>query len=52
MKSCFGMLLILLVLTAVIGTGGLLWYLSSSAEFTRKDAPSTPAPAAVTPPGR
>jgi flagellar basal body-associated protein FliL len=44
MKSCFGMLLTLIVLLAVIISGATIWYLSSSAEFTRKDAP---APAAA-----
>lgn len=45
MKSCFGLLLVLLVLTAVIGGGALLWYLSDSAEFSRKDGRSAPAAA-------
>jgi hypothetical protein len=44
MKSCFGMLLTLIVLLAVILSGATIWYLSNSAEFTRKDAP---APAAA-----
>jgi flagellar basal body-associated protein FliL len=39
MKSCFGLLLVLLVFTLVAGGGGLVWYLSHSAEFSRKDAP-------------
>jgi hypothetical protein len=44
MKSCLGLLFILLVFTLVVGGGGLIWYLSRSAEFSRKDAP---APRAV-----
>jgi flagellar basal body-associated protein FliL len=43
MKSCFGMLLTLIVLLAVIFSGATIWYLSNSAEFTRKDAPAPPA---------
>lgn len=43
MKSCFGLLFVLLVLIAVIGTGGLIWYLSATAEFSRKDAQTPPA---------
>jgi flagellar basal body-associated protein FliL len=43
MKSFFGMLLVLLVLVAVVGGGALLWYLSDTTEFSRKDAPTAPA---------
>jgi flagellar basal body-associated protein FliL len=43
MKSFFGMLIVLIVLVAVVGGGALLWYLSDTAEFTRKDAPSAPS---------
>ncbi len=52
MKSCLGLLLVLLVMVAFLGTGGLIWYLSSNAEFTRKDAPeaTTAPPAAPLPP--
>jgi flagellar basal body-associated protein FliL len=54
MKSCFGMLLVLLIVLAILGTGGLIWYLSSTATFTRKDAaaPHSPvaAPTSVRPP--
>jgi len=39
MKSCLGMLLTLVVLLAVIVSAATIWYLSSSAEFSRKDAP-------------
>ena len=38
MKSFLGMLFTLLVLTAVIGGGALLWYLSKTTEFSRKPA--------------
>lgn len=44
MKSCFGLLMVLLVFTVVIGGCALIWYLSHSAEFSRKD---TPAPRAT-----
>ena len=39
-RSCFGMLIVLLVFILVVGGGGLIWYLSSSVEFTRKDVPA------------
>ena len=35
MKSCLGMLIAIIVLVAVLGTLGGIYYLSSSAEFTR-----------------
>ncbi len=35
MKSCFGMLLALVFFVLVIGGGGLIWYLSKTAEFSR-----------------
>ncbi len=41
MKSCLGMLITLIILLAVIGSGAAIWYLSDTAEFTRKDAPAT-----------
>lgn len=40
MKSCFGLLLALTILVAVIGTGAAIWYLSGTAEFSRKPVPS------------
>jgi len=40
MKSCFGMLLTLIVLLAVIVSGATIFYLSQTAEFARKDAPA------------
>jgi hypothetical protein len=42
MKSCLGTLFILLVFVLVTGVGALIWYLSHSAEFSRKDAPPPP----------
>ncbi len=38
MKSCLGMLVALLVLVAVLGTGAGIWYLSDTAEFARQEA--------------
>ncbi len=49
MKSCLGLLLAMGVLVAVLATAGGLWYLSSSAEFGRKEVPAQ-VPAEV--PGR
>jgi hypothetical protein len=40
MKSCLGMLLTLVVLLAVILSGATIWYLSNTAEFSRKGAPA------------
>jgi hypothetical protein len=45
MKSCLGILITFLVLVAVVGGSALLWYLSSTAEFSRKDQPAASAPA-------
>ena len=42
MKSCFGLLLTMLILIAVIGTGATIWYLSNTSEFTKKEAPARP----------
>lgn len=42
MRSCFGLLLALLILFAVIGTGAAIWHLSDTAEFARKDTPAAP----------
>ena len=39
MKSCLGLLLTLLILIAVIGTGAALWYMSANTEYSRKDTP-------------
>jgi hypothetical protein len=40
MKSCLGLFLALLILVAVIGSGAAIWYLSDTAEFSRKVAPA------------
>lgn len=41
MKSCFGMLIAILVLVLVLGTIGGVYYLSSTSEFARKEAPAS-----------
>lgn len=35
MKSCLGILIVFFTFVAVIGGGAFLWYLSSTAEFSR-----------------
>lgn len=40
MKSCFGLLIALVILVAVLGTGAAIWYLSDTAEFSRKPSPA------------
>ena len=46
MKSCLGMLLLLLAFVLVVGGAAVIWYLSYSAEFSRKDKlPPRVAPA-------
>lgn len=45
MKSCLGILLVFFTFVAVIGGGALIWYLSITSEFSRKDAATAPAPA-------
>jgi hypothetical protein len=56
MKSCFSLTFVLLVFFTLFSVGGLLWYLSYTSEFSRKDThtsalpparPTTPAPAAA-----
>lgn len=37
MKSCLGLLITLFIFVSVIGGGALIWYLSTTAEFTRTD---------------
>ena len=50
MKSCLGILLVFFTFVSVIGGGGLIWYLSNTAEFSRKNAPAAPTiPAPVVP---
>lgn len=39
MKSCLGLLISMLILIAVLAAGAGIWYLSKSAEFSRKDQP-------------
>lgn len=39
MKSCFGMLIALLLLVVVLGTLGGIYYLSTTAEFSQAGAP-------------
>ena len=46
MKSCLGILIIFFTFVAVVGGGALIWYLSSSSEFSRK---ADTSPAAVIP---
>ncbi|MES2657657.1 MAG: hypothetical protein V4689_03510 [Verrucomicrobiota bacterium] len=41
MKSCLGILLVFFTFVAVVGGGALIWYLSNTAEFSRKEAAST-----------
>lgn len=40
MKSCLGLLATLFVFTLVIGGGALVWYLGSTAEFSRTTPPA------------
>jgi hypothetical protein len=48
MKSCLGLLFVLIVFTVVLGGGALIWYLSNTAEFSRNGAAS--ATTSATPP--
>lgn len=45
MKSCLGLLIVLLAFVLVIGGGAAIWYLSETAEFSRKGG--APPPKAV-----
>ncbi len=45
MKSCLGLLILLFVFVGAVGGGALLWYLSSTTEFSRTDAAPKAAPA-------
>jgi hypothetical protein len=45
MKSCLGLIFVILILIAVVGGGALLIYLSSTSEFSRTDRPATTSPA-------
>jgi len=44
MKSCLGLLIAMLILVAVLAAGAGIWYLSASAEFSRKDQPAPTTP--------
>jgi hypothetical protein len=46
MKSCLGILLVFSTFVAVIGGGAFLYYLSCTAEFSRKSASAETAPKA------
>jgi flagellar basal body-associated protein FliL len=50
MKSCLGILIVFLTFVAVVGGGALIWYLSSTAEFSRKEASTAPPKATPVPP--
>ena len=41
MKSCLGILIVFTTLVAVLGGGALIWYLSTTAEFSRKGTAET-----------
>ncbi|MFT3991100.1 MAG: hypothetical protein QM680_06785 [Luteolibacter sp.] len=41
MKSCLGLLLSLLILVAVLGTGAFIWHLCSTSSFSLSGTPST-----------
>ena len=47
MKSCLGILLVFFTFVAVVGGGALIWYLSTTAEFSRKAAAPSAAPKAA-----
>ena len=51
MKSCLGILIVFITFVAVVGGAGLVWYLSSTADFPRKDVPgpATGAPKEAVP---
>ena len=44
MKSCLGILIVFFTFVAVLGGGALIWYLSSTSEFSRKSDAPIPAP--------
>jgi hypothetical protein len=43
-RSFLTMMLVLLVFVLFVGGGALIWYMSSSVEFTRKDVPGAVKP--------
>jgi len=50
MKSCLGILLVFFTFVTVIGGGALIWYLSNTAEFSRKDAATASSSSPAAPP--
>ena len=54
MKSFLGLLFALTIFVLVVGGGGLIWYLSTTSEFSRVESPSpaTTAPTHATAPTR
>ena len=42
MKSCLGLLVTLFFFIAIIGGGAMIWYLSTTAEFSRPGASGKP----------
>ena len=49
MKSCLGILIVFFTFVAVVGGAGLIYYLSTTSEFSRKDVPAAAAPTAAIP---
>jgi hypothetical protein len=49
MKTCLGLLFTLVLFAVVLGSGGLIWYLSDTAEFSRS-AGNPPVAIPVHPP--
>ncbi len=49
MKSCLGLLFALFLFVAVIGGGAMIWYLSSTAEFSRTAVPAKNTPPVAIP---
>ena len=51
MKSCLGILIVFFTFVAVVGGGALIWYLSTTSEFSRNGAvaPAPPKSAPVIP---
>lgn len=45
MKSCLGILIVFFTFVAVVGGAGLIYYLSITSEFSRKDIPASGAEA-------
>jgi hypothetical protein len=45
MKSCLGILIVFFTFVAVVGGGALIYYLSTTSEFSRKSPLASPAPA-------